>query len=781
MRRSRAVRTRAGAGAAITGLGAFVAVVMGTVAERAGAAVPEWAGHPWVVWTIFGLLSVLSAVLATASRRLEVPAEDSSGLASGARTGSLHPPHVVLEHVHGRERELARLMALLKNPHGRFAVVCGAGGMGKTTLAAALAEQARRDGYAVFWIRWRGPEILSDDFVQTAVGCGLPRSAISAAQSGSDNLPDTVWRQLAGKKKWLLIVDNLDEAEQISLEGERVADYRSWVRPYGRGLFLVTSRDTSSTTWGPAAELIRVEPLDVAAGGRVLLDNAPGGGTAAEAEALASRLGGLPLALQAAGSYVTGSTSRHRGFAAYQSALEEELTALVGADHPRPDDPNASRSTVRRTWEVSLDQLDREGIPLARPLLRQLALFAQAPVPLAIITPELLTTALRQPVGQAAVDQALAGLERYGLLGVPAEQRHPSGAGPYAGRSVTLHPLVREITALTVTADEPDRLQHYEQATVNALRGEVAALRIVGTAGWNAARLLAPHLPLLLDHPGLVPAEDACAALNTLADVLGDAGSYALQLSLRQAVLDHHVESLGDHHPDTFTARNHFANSLHCLGWYERSESIHRQNLADRMRVLGPEHPDTLTSRNNVGYVLNLRGQYAEAATLHAQVLTDRTRLLGEDHLLTLTSRDNLAKSFGRLGDASAAITLHTQNIAECTRVLGSDHPLTLTSRDNLAAAVNRGGDPARAAELHQAVLRDRTRTLGPDHPHTLTSGNSLADALHRLGRHTEAAELLERILTDRVRILGADHPDSLGTRLQLATCRSESGRQQRR
>lgn len=756
-------------------------MVLATVAERAGAVAPEWAGRPWVVWTVFGVLSVLSAGLAAATRRLDGPAEDGGGPACGARPGSLHPPHVVLERVRGREREIARLRALLKKPDGRFAVVCAAGGMGKTTLATALAEYARRDGYAVFWIRWRGPENLADDFVQAAVVSGMPRSSISAAQSGNDNLPDAVWRQFSRTKKWLLVVDNADEAEQISPEGERVADYRGWIRPYGRGLFLVTSRDTASETWGNAAELIRLEPLPAAAGGTVLLDSAPDGGTLVEAEALSSRLGGLPLALQAAGRYVTGSTSRHRDFAAYQSALEEELTALVGADNPRPTDPNVARSTVRRTWEVSLDQLDREGVPLARPLLRQLALFAEAPVPLAFITPELLTPAVGRPVGQAALDQALAGLERYGLLGVPAEESHAPGTGSRAGGSVTLHPLVREITALTLTTDEPDRLHNYEQATVNALRSEVNTLRAAGVAGWTTARLLAPHVPLLLEHPGLVPPEDACTALNTLADVLGDAGSYTLQLGLRQSVLAHRVELFGDQHPDTFTARNHFANSLHSLGRYEQSEGIHRQNLADRIRVLGPEHPDTLTSRNNVGYVLQLRGQYAEAASLHSMVLADRTRLLGVDHLLTLTSRDNLAKAFDQLGDHTAAATLHTQNIAECTRVLGSDHPLTFTSRDNLAATVNHQGDPARAAELHRTVFADRTRFLGPDHPHTLTSGNNLAYSLHQLGEHAQAAELLEQTLSGRVRMLGADHPDSLDTRSQLAVCRSETGRRQRR
>ncbi|WP_052189948.1 hypothetical protein [Streptomyces sp. NRRL S-1824] len=98
--------------------------------------------------------------------------------------------------------------------------------------------------------------------------------------------------------------------------------------------------------WGGA----QLEPLADEAGGVVLRDAAPHAGTPSEAEALAVRLGGLPLALNAAGSYLSASTSRHRTFTAYQRALDVEFGDLIGAVHPgAAGDPEIARQVVRHT------------------------------------------------------------------------------------------------------------------------------------------------------------------------------------------------------------------------------------------------------------------------------------------------------------------------------------------------------------------------------------------------------------------------------------------------
>ncbi|MEU3703575.1 hypothetical protein AB0E82_14900 [Streptomyces anulatus] len=261
------------------------------------------------------------------------------------------------------------------------------------------------------------------------------------------SLVDAVWEHLATVKGWVIVVDNVDAPSQIGPGSGPLAAGRGWLRPHGGGVLLVTSRDTTRQTWGPDADL-HLPPLADDAGGAVLLDAAPHAGTAAEAESLAVRLGGLPLGLNAAGTYLSVPTSRHRTFAAYQHALEAEFADLLGAEHPAAaTDPETARRVVRHTWGLSLDQLHQDGYTLARPVLQLLAFLEPAPVPRTLMRPELVTEATGLPATAAGVDAALAGLHQYGLIHTPPTDNaeHSSPAVP----QLQLHPLVREVTAHT--------------------------------------------------------------------------------------------------------------------------------------------------------------------------------------------------------------------------------------------------------------------------------------------------------------------------------------------
>ncbi|MBT2387232.1 hypothetical protein [Streptomyces sp. ISL-11] len=116
-----------------------------------------------------------------------------------------------------------------------------------------------------------------------------------------------------------------------------------------------------------------------------------------------------------------------------------ELSTLVGAKHPDASDPETARKVVRHTWELSLNQLATEGNALARPVLRMLSLLAQAPVPRSLVTPGLLAAATGEQVTVVVVEAALAGLHRYGLLGLPESLR---AAGVEAGCEGTVHRIL---------------------------------------------------------------------------------------------------------------------------------------------------------------------------------------------------------------------------------------------------------------------------------------------------------------------------------------------------
>ncbi|MFD4335533.1 tetratricopeptide repeat protein, partial [Streptomyces rubiginosohelvolus] len=574
-------RRAARVGSAVSGSSAAIAFLVAIVTNYVTAQPPKWAENTVLVWSVFAGLAVVSLGLFFWERRLAAGAPDGGvrpvplgRIAVGGH--SMNPPAVSAP-VRGRAAELERIGALVRGPGGGMVVVCGAGGLGKTTLAAEAAAQARDQGQVVVWIRWRDdPEQLGQDLAQAAHILDLPESRLEEARTGRVSLVDAVWEHLATVTGWLIVVDNVDTPTRVGPGSGPPAAYRGWLRPHGGGVLLVTSRDTSRQTWGPDADLIHLQPLADDAGGAVLLDAAPHAGTAAEAEAeaLAARLGGLPLGLNAAGAYMSVPTSRHRTFTAYQHALEAEFTDLLGAEHPAAaTDPAVARRVVRHTWDLSIDQLDQDGYTLARPVLQLLALLERAPVPRTLMTPELVTDATGLPATAATVDAALAGLHQYGLLHTP-EADGSGVASPTAGQ-LQLHPLVREVTARTLARPEPTTtwltaLDEHITQTVEAVTN------MPGRTGWPTARLLAPHLPAHLDRNTQGDFLTVRNTLDSLAGLLGAARAASEEFLLHRHVLDAETRVLGSDHPDTLISRSSLANALNHLGDHRQAAELHR-------------------------------------------------------------------------------------------------------------------------------------------------------------------------------------------------------------
>ncbi|MEU9529655.1 MULTISPECIES: tetratricopeptide repeat protein [Streptomyces] len=711
----------------------MVTILVAMVTNYVTANPPKWAENNLVVWSVIGALAVVSIGLLFWERRLGGEPEGAGrplaplGRIAAAASNSTNPPAVSAP-VRGRDAELEQIGWLVRGRAGGMVVVCGAGGLGKTTVAAEAASQARTDGRVVVWIRWRDdPAQLAQDMTHAAHILGMPEARLEEARTGRASLVDAVWEHLASVAGWLIVIDNVDAPARIGPGTESIAAYRGWLRPDGAGILLVTSRDTSVQTWGSGPVLIPLDPLADEAGAKVLLDAAPHAGPEPEAEALSVRLGGLPLALDAAGTYLAIPTSRHRTFTTYRQALDAEFGDLLGAEHPAAAaNPETARQLVRHTSDLSLDQLEEDGYTLARPILQLLSLFALAPLPRALITPDLVAESTRRPATAAAVDAALAGLHQYGLLNAP--QSTDASSAEFTVGQLHLHPLVREVTAHTVPRPQPTEAwltaldQHLAQAVATTIN-------IPGRGGWPTARLLAPLLPSYLGRATPDNFAAARETVNNLARVLRVAGAGSEYLLLRRSDLEAAILHLGPEHPDTLMGRNHLASALGGLGEHQQAVDLHRQVLADRERILGSDHPDTLTSRNNLADALSALGEYQEALDLHRQTLADHERILGSDHPDTLTSRNNLANALGNLGEYQQALDLHRQVLADRERILGPHHPATLTSRNNLADTLSDLGERRQALDLHRQVLADRERILGSDHPDTLTSRNNLAAA----------------------------------------------------
>jgi tetratricopeptide (TPR) repeat protein len=594
--------------------------------------------------------------------------------------GPLGPPGVNGRLV-GRKRELARLQRLVGRSHGRFAVVCGPGGMGKSMLAAALAA---RFGGTVWWIRWRDQESLAADLTDAL---GLHRD-----DAGN------VWDTMLERSRWLLVVDGVDQARDIMPTVERLTGHSRWLGN-GRRLLLVTSRDTGAESWGADAELITLGRLPPRVATNGLLDFVDptlfAGASRRErrrwATALATRLGGFPLALRIAG-------------AAGPRFSVEDLAVL-------PSDP---AEMLRVVVEHALELLTEDGYRLAGPVLRMVALCADAPLPCGVITAEFLAPVVAGEVSRTAIKKGLAGLRRFGLASTPGIPL----------RCVVLPRAVRESMAARLPDSGRDTVDRI-------LLADAEAAADSGRAGWVRANLLAPHLVAIAGRIEAMTdaAADALATLARVADAL-DTAAMVSQMSLRRAILHAELTALGPEHPNIKFRRLHLGWALTDAGDHRQAAEVFGTVVAACERELGPRHIDTIRGRHNLAKALTKIGQHRRAVDILETLLPDYEHLLGARHFGTSVCRTNLGVALYYLGNYEEALGHYRRAYEDFDDLVGPDHPDTLTAHHNIANTLYRLGEYQQAAEIYQQVLTDRDRVLGPDHPHTRAVRADLANAL---------------------------------------------------
>ncbi|MFE5031264.1 tetratricopeptide repeat protein, partial [Streptomyces sp. NPDC056683] len=491
--------------------------------------------------------------------------------------------------VRGRDALLRQVEAELSAPGPRVVqVLCGMGGSGKTTIALELAARRLARGERVWWV---------DARQETTFEAGLRAVARQAGASEEElrtgDTADVLWSRLARyEQPWLLVVDNADDPAMLDGPG-KLSLGTGWIRlpAPGRGSVLVSTRDSTRQTWGGAFALRPVLPLtgeEISDAARILRDHAgEAAGSWDDARNLARRLGGLPLALRLAGTYLADANDvpapyrepdTPADFRSYQAALDQ------GLGHVDRD------NVIAQTWALSLKLLDQRGLPLARPLLRLIATFADAPLPYTLLlTPQ--TLAHDEELAQLdgpGVWSLLTALSGLGLLDLQL------ATGSDALPTLRVHPLVRDASF------DPAALG----AAVQAMQAAAFAEE-TGTPEepdyWAHWALLQPHaLDLFHRVADSEPADQtiACAAAtvaNLAARHLSVKGLYGQARAEFEAILAHRRVTLGGTHRDTFTARHNLARALFDLGELGQARSEFEAILAHERVILGGTHPDTLT------------------------------------------------------------------------------------------------------------------------------------------------------------------------------------------
>ena len=661
----------------------------------------------------------------------------------------------------------------------RVWVIHGLGGSGKTRLVLEVAYAAERRGAEVWWVSAADAGTLVAGM--RAVG---RRLGVAQEDLGHGDAADIIWQQLAARQHpWLLVIDGADDPQMLGETGGCLAEGRGWLRPVtGQlGMVLVTSRDGSATSWGAWCQRHRLGMLPGTEAAAVLADHAGHYqrlGSADDARMLALRLGGLPLALKIAGSYLASSAAIPARFTdagtittyqGYREALDAGQFGMALAQPSGQMTQVEVRTLIGRTWELTLDRLDDRQLPEARQILQLLAIFADAPVPYELLlSPNLLAASPVFPgIAGARLWQVINTLDDFGLLELSAATPESAGIGV-----ARVHPLVRDISRPIAESD--DSMMFLELASL--LLGQAVEAQVPeDPEAWPVLQLLAPHIEEIfkslaaeLDCPDDA-AISAAHAAYMLARYRSRQGFRNQAETLFRAVLATQTRILGPDAPSTLATRFELAGEISARGDHAVAEAEYRAVLDARARILGRDNPSTLGTRHQLADEIGVRGDHTTAEAEHRAVLEAQARILGPDSPYTLSTRHCLAHQISARGDHATAEAEHRAVLEAETRILGRDNPTTLSTRNCLAGEISIRGDHATAEAEYRAVLEAETRILGPDNPTTLATRQRLAHEISVRGDHATAEAEYRVVLDARTRILGPDSPTTLAARFELA------------
>ncbi|NUT47243.1 MAG: tetratricopeptide repeat protein, partial [Saccharothrix sp.] len=697
----------------------------------------------------------------------------------------------------GRDDLKPDLVSALTPRRRGLRVLHGIAGGGKSSLALWLARQARDQGRPVYWV--------GNGDVEQSMHAVAVRRGVDIGQVGRADAHDVVWRSLeSATEPWLLVFDNVDDVDQRGVLGSTGAhlDGTGWIRPSRAGLVVVTSRRGDRSTWGEDAELTRVNCLDGEDGARVLLGFAPDAGPPGDARLLADRLGGLPLALRLAGHYLANDPPRHRTFADYRRAIQDDLD-LLDAGEPTPAtllDDDSARLSIRLTWELSLSLLEERRLGAARPLLHLLACYgAPHPIPADLLVAEHLHGTPVDPDGtltDGRLTQLIKGLvssalaDQTVLLDTPHLALHPllaeviaaaRDASPHADDTWTAAvTLLAEVgpddndpaawaawTALpaVVTAVLNRVPEHLEVLAEAVEGGNLCATYLVRTGAIHASHDMSALA--LRRASALHPRHPVRMTARLAAAIVGKTEGNTVVRDELAALHDEASEELEPDHDFLVVVRQHLAESLWLSGDFADAEDIYLDLLADHERGVAPDQE--IATRFGYGRMMSTRGHFDIAEREITAVLeAERATFADPDHPEVLLTRAILADVWLAKGELVKARDELEHVLRVQERLHGPDSPLTLSARVTLMAVHAQLRDRGGAEIQLNQLLRIQRDALNPEHPMALLGLAALintraADPSVEADPRTDEQRLTE-VAAAMARQMGDDHPFVLST-----------------
>lgn len=635
----------------------------------------------------------------------------------------------------------AQLIAGRRTAIGQTASFRGLGGLGKTQLAVEYAYLFR-DQYP------NGVIFLNADQDIEAQLISIAEKAkwVAPISDHKDKL-SIATRRLRTRSHCLIIFDNLDN-------GDRIKDYLP--EPEAEPHILVTSR-VDHAQFVP----IPIELLDFDTSLQLLLQESNQTPSNDEekiaASEIATKLAGLPLALELAGAYL-----QHRpiGWVRYRDLLNENLKSAFPAKF-------ASASFTRHETDLYSTLKINDTILADEPTLKEVL--------------DVLTWSGSSAIGidllSGLLDVRPAQLSGALSLGVSLRllQKTPKS------ERYALHRLVREVRREDVPLNEKKewalaiskRLASWFQSRkrkfsdLPQFETEIDHLTAWQVNASEFSPILSSRLLWLQAYPPFHRGryQDSYSLLKTAHDILSASGYEDLELQ---------AEQLSD-----------LCTIYTSLGRFTDGRKCGEDALAIRLRLYGEKHSETAMTIHNLAGSLRAFCEFEgkkedlkKCLEYDEKALTIWREINGEDHIDTALALDAVSLSHRALGDFPNALKYAQQSFALREKLLGSNSPDTIASLTNLGRLHSALGQQTKALEYHERAIKIADQLFGDRSTWRATLLNEMGVVYYAMKNPGKSLEFELASLALRRELFGNEHHNIAISVNNIVSCYLDLGRQ---